>query len=75
MTTTLARSGPVVEITFELPAHCVSVLDGYCQADHLPRTAVFKALRAKSSKEKHREAVSICRVAGHNPDESASVRD
>lgn len=39
MATTMARSGPVVEITFELPAHTVAVLDGYCQAHNLPRTA------------------------------------
>jgi hypothetical protein len=75
MTTSLARSGPVVEITFELPAHCVSVLDGYCQAHNLPRTTVFKELLAKWSAEKHREAIMICRTAGNNPDESGSGRD
>ena len=75
MATTMARSGPVVEITFELPAHTVAVLDGYCQANNLPRTAVFKELLAKWSLEKHREAVSICRTAGNNPDAPGSGRD
>lgn len=64
MATTMARSGPVVEITFELPAHTVAVLDGYCQANNLPRTAVFKELLEVWSKKKHREAESIVRVAG-----------
>lgn len=64
MPTLLGRSGPVVEITFELPAHQVAVLDGYCQAHNLPRTAVFKELLAKWSGEKHKEAEMIIRVAG-----------
>ncbi len=75
MTTLLARNGPVVEITFELPAHTVAVLDGYCHAHNLPRTAVFKELLAKWSLDKHREAVSICRTAGNNPDAPGSTRD
>lgn len=76
MATTFARSGPVVEITFELPAHQVAVLDGYCAAhNNLPRTAVFKKLLADWSAEKHREAVSIVRVAGSNPDEPGTSRD
>lgn len=74
MPTSLARTGPTVEITFEIPAHQVAVLDGYCQAHELTRTAVFKELLAKWSAEKHREAVSICRVAGNNPDPSGSGR-
>lgn len=75
MATLLARNGPVVEITFELPAHTVAVLDGYCHAYNLPRTAVFNELLAKWSAEKHREAVSICRTAGNNPDAPGSTRD
>lgn len=75
MPTLLGRSGPVVEITFELPAHTVAVLDGYCQAYGLPRTAVFKELLAKWSAEKHRGAILICRVAGNNPDAPGSTRD
>jgi len=75
MATTLARNGPVVEITFELPANQVAVLDGYCHAHNLPRTAVFKELLAKWSLDKHREAVSICRTAGNNPDAPGFTRD
>ena len=75
MTTILARNGPVVEITFELPAHQVAVLDGYCHAYGLPRTAVFKELLAKWSAENHRETVSICRTAGNDPDAPGSIRD
>lgn len=75
MATTMARSGPVVEITFELPAHAVAVLDGYCHANGCPRTAVFKELLAEWSAKKHREAVSICRTAGNNPDAPGSGRD
>lgn len=74
MATTLARNGPVVEITFELPANQVAVLDVYCHAYNLPRTAVFKELLAKWSAEKHREAVSICRTAGNNPDAPGFTR-
>lgn len=45
MPTSLARgNNAVTEISFELPAEEVAVLDGYCQARDLKRTAVLRKL-------------------------------
>ena len=60
----------IVEISFELPADEVAVLDGYCQATGKKRTPVFRKILKDWSDQKHREAMMICRVAGSNPEES-----
>lgn len=52
------------EISFEVSADEVSVLDGYCQAKGIKRTAVLRQLLRKWSNEKHLEAEMIIRVAG-----------
>ena len=65
----------ITEISFELPAEEVSVLDGYCQSTGKKRTAVFRKILREWSAQKHREAVSICRVAGSNPEPSGAHRD
>ena len=76
MPTSLARgNNAVTEISFELPAEEVAVLDGYCQARNLKRTAVLRKLLKDWSDEKLHEAVSICRVAGVNPTRPVSDRD
>lgn len=58
----------VTEISFELPACEVAVLDGYCQAHTLKRTAVFRQILREWSDKKLHEATLICRVTGRNPD-------
>ncbi len=65
----------VTEISFELPADEVAVLDGYCQATGLKRTAVFRRILREWSERKHHEAILICRVAGCKPDGSGADRD
>lgn len=64
----------VTEISFELPADEVAVLDGYCQATNQKRTAVFRRLLREWSDQKHRESILICRVAGCNPDATDLTR-
>ena len=67
-------SGRITEISFELPADEVAVLDGYCQATAQKRTAVFRQILREWSAQKHHEAMLICRVAGCNPDSSDDNR-
>ena len=62
------------EISFEVPAAEVAVLDGYCQAKGLKRTAVIRKLLKEWSDEKHHEAIMVCRVAGNKPDTSGQHR-
>lgn len=62
-----ARGPAVTEISFELPADEVAVLDGYRQAHGESRTTVLRQILREWSEQRHREAVSICRVAGNNP--------
>jgi hypothetical protein len=62
------------EISFELPAEEVAVLDGYCQAKSLKRTAVIRTLLREWSDAKKHEAIMICRVAGVNPTAPVSDR-
>ena len=61
------------EISFEVPAAEVAVLDGYCQAKGLKRTAVIRKLLKEWSNEKHHEAELIIRVAGHKKDSKEEV--
>lgn len=65
----------VTEISFELPAEEVGVLDGYCQANGLKRTQVFRRILKEWSDLKHREAMMICRVAGIKPECPVPPRD
>ena len=64
----------ITEISFELPADEVAVLDGYCQATAQKRTAVFRQILREWSAQKHREAILICRVAGCKPDAAGEDR-
>jgi len=63
------------EISFELPASEVSVLDGYCSAKGIHRKAVIRQLLKDWSDEKHHESIMICRVAGIKPVTSGDDRD
>ena len=63
----LSRGPAVTEISFELPADEVAVLDGYRQPRGETRTTVLRQILREWSEQRHREAVSICRVAGNNP--------
>ncbi len=63
------------EISFEVPASEVSVLDGYCQAKNLKRTQVVRRILREWSEDKHREAMIVCRVAGIKPEVSGSHRE
>jgi hypothetical protein len=65
----------ITEISFELPASEVAVLDGYCQANNLKRTAVFRRLLREWSEKKHHEATVIIRVAGSKPDATGGDRE
>ena len=62
------------EISFELPAEEVAVLDGYASATHQKRTAVFRQILREWSDKKHHEASVICRVAGSKPESAGSDR-
>ena len=64
----------VTEISFEVPASEVSVLDGYCAAKGLKRTQVFRRILRDWSEAKHHEATLIIRVAGSKPDASGENR-
>jgi hypothetical protein len=75
MPTSMARGAATERIEIDLPAHLVSVLDGYCSAHDMTRPAVIKMLLKKWSKKKHAEAVSIVRVAGINPETPGDARN
>ena len=63
------------EISFEVPADEVAVLDGYCQARGIKRTTVFRSLLKQWSDKKHHESILICRVAGSKPIDSGFGRE
>jgi hypothetical protein len=65
----------MTEISFEVPADEVSVLDGYCNAHGIKRTAVFRRILREWSEKKHHEASVIVRVAGSKPAASDVDRD
>lgn len=71
----LSRGPSVTEISFELPADEVSVLDGYRQPRGETRTTVLRQILREWSELRHREAVSICRVAGSKPTTPGSDRE
>lgn len=62
------------EIRLEIPRQEVAVLDGYCAATGRSRTDVLREVLGAWSKDKHTEAIYICRVAGCNPDDPAENR-
>lgn len=68
-------SDKTTEISFEVSADEASVIDGYCQAKGIKRTAVMRKLLKEWSDEKHREAIMIVRVAGSNPVEAGGCRN
>ena len=63
------------EISFEVPADEVSVLDGYCSAHGIKRTTVFRRILREWSEKKHHEATVIVRVAGSKPAAPEADRD
>jgi len=62
------------EISFEVPASEAAVLDGYCHARGIKRTAVMRRLLKEWSDEKLHESIFVCRVAGVNPAAPGSSR-
>ena len=62
------RTGETVELRVELPRIDLNVVDGFSMANNRSRTEVVAEIIAEWSKEKHREAMMICRTAGFNPD-------
>lgn len=52
------------EISFEVAANEVSVLDGYCQANGIKRTVVMRELLKEWSAKRLHEATLIMRVVG-----------
>ncbi len=63
------------EISFEDPASEAAVIDGYCSAKKIKRTAVMRMLLKEWSNKKHLEAIMICRVAGIKPEDPGADRD
>jgi len=62
------------EIRFELDAHEVSVLDGYCQATGKSRGEVLRGLLRDWSADQLHVATLICRTAGVNPAQPEAPR-
>lgn len=62
------------EISFEVPASEAAVLDGYCHARGIKRTAVMRRLLREWSEQKLHESILVCRVAGVNPAAPGSFR-
>ncbi len=65
----------MTEVSFEVPASEVSVLDGYCQAKSIKRTAAYRQILKEWTDQKLHEAIMVCRVAGVNPTTTGSNRD
>lgn len=63
------------EITFELPAHEVAVLDGWCQAKRIKRGTALRQILREWSAIKHHESILICRVAGNNPTDPGQAQE
>ena len=63
------------EISFEVDPAETRVLDGYCSAKNIKRTAVMRRILKEWSDEKHREAIMVCNVAGCKPDAAGGNRD
>lgn len=63
------------EISFEVDADEASVLDGYCQARGIKRTAVMRRLLKEWSDQEHRAAIMIVRVAGSKPEATGVNRN
>lgn len=63
------------EISFEVPAEEAAVLDGYCSAKGIKRTAVMRRLLREWSEAKHHESIMICRVAGIKPVDAGTGRE
>lgn len=77
MATAMARNGSKESerIEFELSAFWTAVLDGYSFSHGLSRAGAAKKLLIGVLDERHREAVSIMRVAGDNPETPGNDRD
>lgn len=71
----MARDTAKTEISFEVNRDECAVLDGYCNARGLNRTAVMRRLLREWSEEKLHEAVLIVRTTGVNPATHGSDRD
>lgn len=65
----------MTEISFEVTSEEAAVLDGYCQAKGIKRTAVMRELLKTWSDNKHHEAIMICRVAGSKPEAAGAYRE
>lgn len=63
------------EITFELPAEEVAVLDGYCIAKNIKRKAVIRELLKVWSADQLHVATIVCRVAGVKQDATGGNRN
>ena len=63
------------EISFEVDPAETRVLDGYCSAKNIKRTQVMRKILKEWSEDKHREAMMVCNVAGHQPDVTGGNRD
>lgn len=68
-------SEKTTEISFEVSADEASVIDGYCQARGIKRTAVMRKLLKEWSAVEHRAAIMIVRVAGDKPESAGSDRN
>lgn len=65
----------MTEISLEVPAEEVAVLDGYCSAKGIKRTTVLRRLLREWSAEIHHVSTVVVRVAGSNPAAPAPDRD
>ena len=65
----------MTEISFEVAASECGVLDGYCSATKLTRTAVMRRLLREWSDKKQHEAIMICRTSGVNPMAAGNHRE
>ena len=63
------------EISFEVEASEAAVIDGYCAAKGIKRTAVMRQLLKEWSAQKLHESILICRVAGVKPDAAGANRN
>lgn len=65
----------MTEISFEVPADEVAVLDGSCSAKGVKRTTVIRRLLREWSAEIHHVSTVVCRVAGSKPATPDTDRD
>ena len=63
------------EISFEVDASEAAVIDGYCAAKGIKRTAVMRQLLKEWSDQKLHESILICRVVGVKPEATGVNRN